>query len=250
MAGAGSNSSPAGSGSMVMYTTPCTTPAPFGSSTPAGTPRPLSAGLGSLMPPASNMMYRHHQQPPPPAMLPPPYGSRQSIAARGRFSAGAGSSSSSTPRGGVSVAGMGGISISISSSVMTSPVSAGMQLGSSAGSNMGLAAAAASLPPTIPESYSGDAILDQQGPGSLAGSSSSGMGGGSEYGVAAAAGQADVESGSPLARRRSGYRSSLRKGLMVYDQHKYRQRYQEQVSQPLDPRTEISRRYRNRVPAI
>lgn len=173
------------------------------------------------MPPASNMMYRHHQQPPPPAMLPPLYGSvsagygasssAKALQQGAVSAAGAGSSSSSTPRGGVSVAGMGGISSSISSSVMTSPVSAGMQLGSSAGSNMGLAAAAASLPPTIPESYSGDAILDQQGPGSLAGSSSSGMGGGSEYGVAAAAGQADVESGSPLARRRSGYRSSLRK---------------------------------------
>jgi hypothetical protein len=42
----------------------------------------------------------------------------------------------------------------------------------------------------------------------------------------------------------------LLQGLMAYDQYKHRHRYQQEVSQPLDPRTEISRRYRNRVPAI
>ncbi|KAF8066285.1 hypothetical protein HT031_002608 [Scenedesmus sp. PABB004] len=78
-----------------------------------------------------------------------------------------------------------------------------------------------------------------------------GAGGGAEgpsqpqaYGVP------DVAAGSPLERRRSGYRSSMRKGLLAYDQYKHRQRYQEQVTAPLDPRTELSRRYRNRVPAI
>lgn len=54
----------------------------------------------------------------------------------------------------------------------------------------------------------------------------------------------------PAANLCVGVCVSVLQGLMVYDQHKYRQRYQEQVSQPLDPRTEISRRYRNRVPAI
>jgi hypothetical protein len=37
---------------------------------------------------------------------------------------------------------------------------------------------------------------------------------------------------------------------MAYDQYKHRQRYQESVTSPLDPRSELSRRYRNRVPAV
>jgi hypothetical protein len=37
---------------------------------------------------------------------------------------------------------------------------------------------------------------------------------------------------------------------MAYDQYKHRQRYQQELASPLDPRTELSRRYRNRVPPV
>jgi hypothetical protein len=38
---------------------------------------------------------------------------------------------------------------------------------------------------------------------------------------------------------------------MVYDQYKHRQTYQEALRSPLDPRSELGRRYRNRVlPAV
>jgi hypothetical protein len=208
VAGIGSNSSPAGSSSMVMYATPSGSPAPIGNSsiTPAGTPRPVPAGLGGLLPPASLVMYQQQQQQQLP-MLPPLYGSASAGYGASSNSTNAyqqGASSSSTPRG---VANFGGSS----SSVMTSPGGVGMQLSSSAGSSsMGLVGS--SLPPTIPESYSSDGVMmDPQGPGSVAGSSSSGIGNVVGYGSAAAAGQADVASGSPLERRRSGYRSSLRK---------------------------------------
>lgn len=39
-------------------------------------------------------------------------------------------------------------------------------------------------------------------------------------------------------------------GLMAYDQYKHRARYQEAVTQPLDPGSEVARRYRSRMPAI
>jgi hypothetical protein len=42
----------------------------------------------------------------------------------------------------------------------------------------------------------------------------------------------------------------LLQGLMAYDQYKHRQRYQEAVTQPLDPGSEVARRYRSRMPAI
>jgi hypothetical protein len=205
--GLGSNSSPAGSTTMMMYATLSGSPAPIGNSsiTPSGTPRPVPAGLGSLLPPASLVMYQQQQQQQLP-MLPPMYGSTSAGYGASSNSTNAyqqGASSSSTPRG---VANFGGSS----SSVTTSPGGVGMQLSSSAGSSS-LNLVGSSLPPTIPESYSSDAgMLDPQGAGSMAGSSSSGMGSVAGYGPAAA-GQADVASGSPLERRRSGYRSSLRK---------------------------------------
>jgi hypothetical protein len=39
-------------------------------------------------------------------------------------------------------------------------------------------------------------------------------------------------------------------GLMAYDQYKHRQRYQDALTQPLDPGSELARRYRSRMPAI
>eukprot|EP00775_Hariotina_reticulata_P001899 gene1899-2233_t len=111
------------------------------------------------------------------------------------------------------------------------------------------------LPPTIPETspaghYS--SCSDSSGAWPL-GSPLGAAGGfaGEHYTPAGALGSSGADDVvSPLERRRSGYRSSMRKGLLAYDQYKHRQRYQQELAAPLDPRTELSRRYRNRVPPV
>jgi hypothetical protein len=79
-----------------------------------------------------------------------------------------------------------------------------------------------------------------------------------------ARGGADAVLRSPYDRQRQGFKASMRKGLMVYDQYKQRSRPVQdvngssaavgsgtaQVAVAPDPMEELSRRYRNRVPMI